>query len=55
MSVDWDAYRKCEVCSSQTGEACLSLRGLLAGSGPVEVPLDEPHGGREMRTGVTRA
>lgn len=49
MTVEWDRYRKCEVCASETGEPCMSLRGLLAGSGPVEEPLDAPHGGRELR------
>jgi hypothetical protein len=52
--IDWGRYRKCDLCSSQTGEPCLSLRGLLAGSGPVEEPLERPHSGRELRVGYAR-
>lgn len=53
--VDWCRYRKCAVCSSETGEPCLSLRGLLAASGPVEVPMDEPHSARPMSKVASRA
>lgn len=51
LPVDWSRYRKCDVCSSETGEPCLSLRGLLAESGPVEFEAEEPHGTRKLRTG----
>jgi hypothetical protein len=53
--IDWARYRKCDVCASETGEACLTLRGLLAGSGPVEEPLEHPHGTRQLRVGYARA
>lgn len=53
--VDWSRFRKCPVCASEIGDACLELSGLLAGSGPVEVPTDRPHGGRELRAGVAGA
>lgn len=52
--IDWNRYQKCPVCSSGIGEACLELSGLLAASGPVEVPTDRPHGGRKLRAGYAR-
>jgi hypothetical protein len=44
--IDWECFLACPVCASLKGEPCLSLRGLLAGSGPVEVALGVPHSSR---------
>ncbi len=52
MTVDWTRYLRCEVCSSLQGEPCMSLRGLLAASGPVEHPRDEPHSSRPASKAV---
>lgn len=51
---DWSRYQKCSVCSSEIGEACLSLSGLLAAGGPVEVAVDVPHGSRKLRAAAAR-
>lgn len=51
---DWTKYQKCDVCSSEIGEACLSLSGLLANGGPVAVTVDVPHGSRKLRAGAAR-
>jgi hypothetical protein len=50
--VDWDAYRKCsQVCRAETGEACYSLSGTVAGGRPdsVRTPLTHAHVSRKLR------
>lgn len=56
MSVDWDRYRQCDVCGANLGKPCRNLSGYVEGAqgGVVEVESDEPHGGRELRTGGRR-
>jgi len=50
---DWDAYRKCsQVCGVETGQACVSLSGTIAGGRPdgVRTELARPHRSRKLRT-----
>ena len=50
---DWNLYRKCsQVCGAETGEACVSLSGLIVGGQPdkIRTELEHPHLSRKLRT-----
>jgi hypothetical protein len=49
LLVDWTTYRKCPVCSAETGQPCLSLSGLTP-AGPVAVEAPAPHSSRKPRS-----
>lgn len=49
LTYDPARYRQCPVCAAGLGQPCLSLTGYDA-DGPVSVPADRPHGGRQLRS-----
>lgn len=50
MSVEWDRYRKCDMCGAQIGEPCMALSGYNA-DGSIKIVADRPHSGRKLRAG----
>lgn len=56
--IDWNRYRKCPVCSAETGEHCLTRSGYgtLRDGVPhnADVAAEKPHSTRELRAGYAR-
>lgn len=58
-SVDWSRYRKCRVCLAELGKPCATKTGaIVEGAGYVANAItlqnDQPHTGRQLRTGYGR-
>lgn len=52
----WDDFRKCPVCSAQTGRACRALTGRVEGAKPsfVATVLPRPHSTRQLGARAAR-
>lgn len=51
---DWSRYRKCKGCFAPLGKPCMSLTGVGPDGVAVFEFCDQPHYGRELRTGGAR-
>jgi hypothetical protein len=52
VTVDWERFQKCPVCSACIGQPCVKLSGWHLAS--IAVEADEPHSTRKLRAEAAR-
>jgi hypothetical protein len=52
MTVDWERYQKCRVCSARIGKPCVQLSGSVKGLGLAQ---PKPHSTRKLTAAAARA
>jgi hypothetical protein len=54
VTVDWERYQQCPVCSAGLAKPCLKLSGQKGVSARIEA-ADRPHSTRKLRAAAARA